>query len=852
MAEKVGGVYYDVTLETKGLINGEREAARSIERVGSGLDRLGTRVTAISSAIGAAIGAIAVEGLVSKIVTAQRQFDVLFASLTTMTGSVDQAGSAWDRLTQFASKTPYSLEQAVNGFVKLKALGLDPGERAMTSYGNTAAAMGKSLSQMIEAVADASTGEFERLKEFGVKAKQEGDKVSLTFRGVTTTIANDADAITGYLMKIGEVEFAGAMSERMKTLDGDISNLQDSLAALYLSISQSGFGEAIAQGVRAATEAIAEATASIKRGGLTDYFADLVPYIEAAELAGSSLAALIAGRLLAAFVAAAAQAYATATAIGAATIAARGFGAVVALLGGPIGIAVTGLALLALNWDKVASSADDAASISEDAAKRIATALKSGPGLATGALSEQLAEYQKLLGKAGQELTNLKVGTYGKGTEKEIADAQAKVDALRQAIDRIKFAMVEAQSPSPLEVPAEEPAGPPKPKPKPKPKPTPKATGDTFDSAGYLAGLERATLDGYARIDSTERDALRKNDALLQQKKISLSQHLQAEKLIREEAAQDRREQGQRELDQFIENRNAKDAIEEQDRERERAAEAKRQQGRTFAQDVTAEVDPIARLVLEQERKTALLAQYAAQDQANIQLYAAAKIALEQETEQRITEIRTAEEEKRRAAQVAQLQGYGAMFGGMADLAKTFSGEQSRTYRAMFAVSKAFAVADSIIKIQQGIANAAALPFPASLGAMATVAAQTAGIISTINGTSFGGGRQYGGPVSADKLYRINETGQPEMFTGSNGAQYMLPTRGGSVTPADEVGGGGGGWRVIINNAPPGTSATVDDQARTIQIAVAQSVSQVANELSSNTGQTWSALRAGSNIQSRL
>ena len=60
----------------------------------------------------------------------------------------------------------------MQGFTKLVALGLNPSQRAMESYGNTAAAMGKDLSQMIEAVADAATGEFERLKEFGIKSKR--------------------------------------------------------------------------------------------------------------------------------------------------------------------------------------------------------------------------------------------------------------------------------------------------------------------------------------------------------------------------------------------------------------------------------------------------------------------------------------------------------------------------------------------------------------------------------------------------------------------------------------------------------------------------------------------------------
>jgi phosphotransacetylase len=62
------------------------------------------------------------------------------------------------------SKTPFSLSKAFKGFIKLKALGLQPSEAAMLSYGNTASAMGENLNQMVEAVADAATGEFERLR----------------------------------------------------------------------------------------------------------------------------------------------------------------------------------------------------------------------------------------------------------------------------------------------------------------------------------------------------------------------------------------------------------------------------------------------------------------------------------------------------------------------------------------------------------------------------------------------------------------------------------------------------------------------------------------------------------------
>ena len=50
-----------------------------------------------------------------------------------------------------------------------------------------------------EAVADAAVGEFERLKEFGIKAKSEGDKVTFLFKGVSTTVGKNAAEIETFL-----------------------------------------------------------------------------------------------------------------------------------------------------------------------------------------------------------------------------------------------------------------------------------------------------------------------------------------------------------------------------------------------------------------------------------------------------------------------------------------------------------------------------------------------------------------------------------------------------------------------------------------------------------------------------
>lgn len=113
------------------------------------------------------------------------------------------------------------------------------------------------------------------------------------------------------------------------------------------------------------------------------------------------------------------------------------------------------------------------------------------------------------------------------------------------------------------------------------------------------------------------------------------------------------------------------------------------------------------------------------------------------------------------------------------------------------------------------------------------------------------GARAYGGPVSADKLYRVNERGAPEMYTSSTGKQYMLPTANGQVTAANKIEGGGSvQWNIVINNTATGTmaSASVDQQSRTVQIAV----TEVANQISSNSGPVWSAMRGSTNIRSAL
>lgn len=244
------------------------DTASLIVRVSStGVDKTTSQLNGLTKAAGAAAAAIVsletAKQVFSALVDSQRNFDKLNSGLITMTGSAENAAKAFSVLQQFAKETPYGLNQAVEGFTKLVALGLNPSKEALISYGNTAAAMGKDLNQMIEAVADASTFEFERLKEFGIKSSQQADTVSFTFRGVTTTVKKNSEEIQKYLLNIGNTDFAGAMETRSKTLDGQLSSLADSFDGLVLAVAQSGFGDAVGEQAARAEDAITALTDAI-------------------------------------------------------------------------------------------------------------------------------------------------------------------------------------------------------------------------------------------------------------------------------------------------------------------------------------------------------------------------------------------------------------------------------------------------------------------------------------------------------------------------------------------------------------------------------------------------------------
>lgn len=198
-----------------------------------------------ASLAGAYLGLRGLTNTFKSIVETNKEFERLSGSLKTVTGSAKAAKEAFTLIEDFATSTPFQLDEIVDSFIRLKAMGLEPSMEALISYGNTASAFGKNILEFVSAVTSATVGEFERLKTFGIKAKVEGELVKFIFQGITTEVGKNAVEIENYLRSIGTINFGGAMAEQMNTMGGTMSNIEDALAKVARTIGENGLNKAI-------------------------------------------------------------------------------------------------------------------------------------------------------------------------------------------------------------------------------------------------------------------------------------------------------------------------------------------------------------------------------------------------------------------------------------------------------------------------------------------------------------------------------------------------------------------------------------------------------------------------------
>ena len=207
------------------------------------------------------------------------------------------------------------------------------------------------------------------------------------------------------------------------------------------------------------------------------------------------------------------------------------------------------------------------------------------------------------------------------------------------------------------------------------------------------------------------------------------------------------------------------------------------------------------------------------------------------------------------------------MDSGLSILADGF-GQQSGIYKAAFAASKAYAIAQSMVAINAGIAQAASLPFPSNLMAMATVAMETANIVSNIKavadtGFASGGYTGPGGKYQPAGIVHKGEYVFDQASTNRIGVSQLEALRNGQSLDATlgRTGFGTGVQNVNSDNSskttihapieqhfhtPPGVTPDqmALSMAQTQKRATTEALDQVAAQLLRGDGKVGKAMRS--------
>lgn len=384
-----------------------------------------------------------------------------------------------------------------------------------------------------------------------------------------------------------------------------------------------------------------------------------------------------------------------------------------------------------------------------------------------------------------------------------------------------------------------------------------KTPAERFDSEAYLSSLRKAQASEINTINETEAEKLRIAKRNLDGRKISEAEYQEAVTLITAAAESDRAELMRKTQEKIDADRKEADRQALEDR-KAHAEEVRK--AMEYGATLTKAVNPVDALRQEYEAKLALVTQYE-------QMMAAQGVDATLQAQMARTQITNEHELQRRALaeQTFRSQGEAQAFlidsvnalsstatssivglldgtmsaqDAMRSLASTVLNEavgalvqmgvqqvknalladtlaaadaaKRAANGAVYAASISAQVTGmSALAAQNAFAATAAIPIVGP--ALAPAAAAAAGTAAMALGTPaiatapIAGARQYGGPVSAGSMYRVNEGGRPEMFTAANGNQYLMPTQGGRVTPMGSGGGGaassggGGGWVGDIN-----------------------------------------------------
>lgn len=252
----------------------KKKTKAETKEIGGAFKTMGAVWTSVAGAISAgAIGSAVVKEL--------KATETAVASFITTTGGVGEAREMFEMLQQAARDTIQPFDALQNSALDLRRNGIQPTAENLKTFTQIALSSGKSLETVTAAFTATTQGKYKALAQLGIVAKESGDKIQVTYKGVTQEIDKNTEAISGYFKKLGE-ENSGALEYLQSGMTGAINHLENAWGDFVRAIAESGLGDAIAHTIRAMSTALDGITAWINnnQAAIKQFFYNWSDYVD--------------------------------------------------------------------------------------------------------------------------------------------------------------------------------------------------------------------------------------------------------------------------------------------------------------------------------------------------------------------------------------------------------------------------------------------------------------------------------------------------------------------------------------------------------------------------------------------
>lgn len=225
VSKKLVGVSKNFKSLSKEAQKATLSAQKSLNNLGSGIEKTVTNAASKVAKIGTVLGALGIGAGLSEAMN----LEGYKLQLETATKDTQKAGEIMKYAMNLANKTPFEAAPLVEGASKLEMMGLSA-MKYLPLVGDMAAATNKPVDQAVEALIDAQTGELERLKEFGITKAKIVEKGNQLYR--------DAEIVNNKGQIVDQQKFNEALEAIMtERYAGGMEKLSNSTKGMWSTVT---------------------------------------------------------------------------------------------------------------------------------------------------------------------------------------------------------------------------------------------------------------------------------------------------------------------------------------------------------------------------------------------------------------------------------------------------------------------------------------------------------------------------------------------------------------------------------------------------------------------------------------